>query len=199
MNFFGANKKSGIKPAPPKIRVERVPGERKLTPIPSKLAAEKQSLVQRSKHSPARSSPSSSRSSPATPPSDRHESGSLMPGRVVSGGRKRKPSRQKSPTTYQHLESDSEDDGSATDFDDSYKRPKLDNRPVDLKRKLRSRKAFSDQDGGVFKMIHAADLKTEEKKPKLAAGMTAENVTVELQYPSASQRERYVASRSQYL
>jgi H3 lysine-79-specific histone-lysine N-methyltransferase len=196
MNFFGANKKSGIKPAPPKIRVERVPSERKPT-IPSKLATEKQSLVQRSKDSPARSPPSSARSSPTTPPNDRRESGSLIPGRVVSGGRKRKPSRQKSPTVYQHLESDSEDDGSATDFDDSYKRPKVDNRPVDLKRKLRSRKAFSDEDGGAFKMIHAADLKTEEKKPKSAAEMTVENVTVELQYPSASQRERYIAAHNQ--
>ncbi len=41
-------------------------------------------------------------------------------------------------------------------------------------------------------MIHAADISSVSKKPKLAITLSAENVTVELQYPSASQRERFV-------
>lgn len=84
-------------------------------------------------------------------------------------------------------DSDSSDsDTDLTDLTDhkSFKRQKT-NHPEDKNRQLRSRKAFSDEDGGSFEMIHAADLCTRSSK------VSPDNVTVELKYPSASQLERF--------
>jgi len=181
MNFGAQN--SGIKKARPVIRFERVSDAKKPAPLPSKLASTRPPQARHSEDYPSRASPSTARSSPATPPSSRQESSRLKPG-------KRKAARQKSPT-QQRLDTDSDDDGSTTEFEGtSYKRQKV-VRTVDLKRQLRSRQAFSDADGGVFEMIHAADIPSAGKKSKLAVTVTAEDVTVELKYPSASQRERY--------
>jgi hypothetical protein len=41
-------------------------------------------------------------------------------------------------------------------------------------------------------MIHAADLPSGQHKTKLGSDTAVGKVIVELQYPSASQRERYV-------
>jgi H3 lysine-79-specific histone-lysine N-methyltransferase len=71
------------------------------------------------------------------------------------------------------------------------KKQKLGN-SIDVNRRLRSRKAFSDSDDGVFTMIHAADLPSGQHKTKLGSDTAVGKVIVELQYPSASQRERYV-------
>jgi H3 lysine-79-specific histone-lysine N-methyltransferase len=189
MSFWGSKNKSGIKPAPPKIRVERIAVARKPAPLPSKLASRSQE-VQRTLHSPARSSPSSSRDSPATPPSSRRDSSRLQP-------RKRKAQKQKSPTQQRLIESDDEDDGatSSTSYEDPHKKQRV-NRPVDSKRKIRSQVAFSEEHGGNFEMIHAAEVTSAGKKSKVATNITAETVTVELVYPSASQRERSVRSRN---
>lgn len=95
--------------------------------------------------------------------------------------------RHKSPI-HQRIESDSEDDGSTTSFDDfSSKRQRRSHRPVDRKRKLRSQMGFSE-DRGVFEFIHAADVIFDGKKLKTDA---TKPVAVELQYPSAAPRERY--------
>ena len=103
---------------------------------------------------------------------------------------KRKASRQKSPV-QQHLSSDSEDEESVEAPAESYKRQKA-SRKIDMTRQLRSKQAFSEADGGVFEMIHAADVSSVSKKSKLATIVPTENVTVELKYPSSSQRERHV-------
>jgi H3 lysine-79-specific histone-lysine N-methyltransferase len=181
MNLFKC-KKFSIQRATPTIRLERFPNEKKPAPLPSKVVSTKSTQAQQA--SPSRASSSTARSSPATPPSDGHGSSRLKPG-------KRKASRQKSPT-QQRLDTDSEDDGATEELEGtSYKRQKT-SRTIDSKRHLRSRRAFSEADGGVFEMIHAADISSVSKKPKLAITLSAENVTVELQYPSASQRERFV-------
>ena len=62
----------------------------------------------------------------------------------------------------------------------------------DLERQVRSRKAFSDEDGGIFPMIHAASIPPLDKNTKyipLIAG-SSEEAEVSLQYPSASQQEK---------
>lgn len=72
---------------------------------------------------------------------------------------------------------------------------------VDVSRLVRDVRSFTDEDQGVFPMIHAADvanLGTDEKpNPNYATFFTAltgdedEVPVINLQYPSASQRERY--------
>lgn len=98
-------------------------------------------------------------------------------------------------TPVQRMESDSEDDDTnSAGFEDvSIKRHRND-RPVDLKRRLRSKHGLEETNGGVFEMIHAADITAAEIKSKTgaSAGLNRDVVTVRLQYPSASQRERYV-------
>jgi H3 lysine-79-specific histone-lysine N-methyltransferase len=170
---FGAKPNPKIAVVPPKIRVEKAPPAKKPQPLPSKIASK---TVQRPQV-PTRTSPAKSRSATATP--DRLEP------------RKRKAVRQKSPV-QQRIESDSDDDDvdSPASFDEPIKRHKSD-RPPDLNRKLRSEKAFSEEDGVVFPMIHAADIASTSRKSKLVTAVEEKNVTVELRYPSASQRERY--------
>lgn len=188
MNLFKKSKKFSIPPATPTIRLERVPETKKPAPIPSRVASTRSIQSQRSEASPSRASSSTPRSSPATPTSDGHGSSRLKPG-------KRKASRQKSPT-QQVFDEDSEDDGTVEELEEtSYKRQKT-SRTTDFKRQLRSKQAFSEADGGVFEMTHAADISSVSKKSKLAVAVPAEIVTVELQYPSASQRERCVVEET---
>ncbi|TAQ85099.1 hypothetical protein B7494_g6578 [Chlorociboria aeruginascens] len=165
---------TGAKVAPPKIRVERIAGPKKPIPLPSKLAQKPVSHP----HEPVRSS-SSSRPRPSSPSRKSSDSGLKA--------LKRKAVRQKSPA-QRPMQSDSSDDDEGPDIPE--KRQKA-GRSVDLKRKLRSKEAFSEEDGGVFEMIHAADIAMDEKKSKIAIGTLVNRVTVNLQYPSASQRERY--------
>jgi H3 lysine-79-specific histone-lysine N-methyltransferase len=187
MNIAGFKPK--IKVVPSKVTTVRVQETKKLAPLPSKAKAEsaKRHQAQRARGSPAQSrgSPSTPRSGPATPNSDWQDSTRLKV--------KRKPSRSHSPA-HQRLVSSDEDDsdngkGSGSENLPA-KKQKLDN-SIDVNRRLRSRKAF-DSDDGVFTMIHAADLPFGQHKTKLGPDIGVGKVIVELQYPSASQRERYV-------
>ncbi|KAK4696803.1 [histone H3]-lysine79 N-trimethyltransferase, partial [Lecanoromycetidae sp. Uapishka_2] len=103
-------------------------------------------------------------------------------------------SRKRPATAQQRLESDSDDDVSDQDLSDSRKRPRRasDVEP-DLKRQIRSRKAFSDEIGGEFDMVHASHIASLSKPTKFKAAFPdhSETVEIQLQYPSASQREKY--------
>jgi H3 lysine-79-specific histone-lysine N-methyltransferase len=183
-------KNSRIKPAPTKVRVEQAPAAKKPTPLPSKLAeTSRKQQIARSAASSARSSPaiSNARSSPATSPSEGYETSSRL--KVP----KRKPARQASPADRPKFDSDDDDEDSTSSEQPAQKRQKLQVRVVDPKRQIRSRKAFSETDGGKFEMIHAADIAADiaAKAKKSKAMVDMENDIVELQYPSASQRERY--------
>ncbi|KAK0124236.1 Nucleosomal histone H3-Lys79 methylase [Cadophora gregata] len=177
--------KSGIQRRKGVVSTVRIQTEKRPAPLPSVERA-RQHTSQRpspSRESSARPSPSSAAASPATPAtpsSDPNESSSLRPP-------KRKAARQLSPNDMPIMY-DTSDESSDSNIDladhKSFKRQKT-NRPEDEKRQLRSRKAFSDEDGGTFDMIHAADLC--DKSSKASSG----NVTVELKYPSASQLERF--------
>ncbi|KAI9698724.1 MAG: Nucleosomal histone H3-Lys79 methylase [Candelina mexicana] len=63
----------------------------------------------------------------------------------------------------------------------------------DLKRVVRSRQAFSKDDNGVFQMVHGADIASlgEPNKFNAAFDEFATCDDLLLQYPSASQQERY--------
>ncbi|KAL6721574.1 Nucleosomal histone H3-Lys79 methylase [Lecanora helva] len=104
------------------------------------------------------------------------------------------PRKRRVATPQQRLESDSDDDGDAQDLEGDRKRARRhsDAEP-DVKRKIRSRKAFSNEDGGRFDMVHAADIasldKSAEFKPAFPSDPLATKIC--LQYPSASQPERY--------
>lgn len=102
--------------------------------------------------------------------------------------------RKRPASTPQPLESDSDDDVSDQDLGDGRKRArKMSEVEPDPKRQIRSRKAFSEENGGVFPMIHAADVASLSKPTKYKAAFPnhPQAIEIQLQYPSASQRERY--------
>ena len=188
MNSLFGNKSSGIKPKKAVIRLERVSDT---PPKPKPLASASKTSLLRNKSYEAPIRPANGKGSGTSSPArggerDRH---------TGSGGatlqvKKRKAVRQMTPV--QRMESDSEDDDtSSTAFEDvSIKRHRSE-RPEDLKRMLRSKAGFEEgRDGGVFEMIHAADISAAENKKVYDNAAPGDIVTVRLQYPSASQRER---------
>ncbi|CZS95743.1 related to protein-lysine N-methyltransferase [Rhynchosporium agropyri] len=203
MNRLFGGAKTGIKPVKGKVTIIQVKGEKKATPLPSVSKARQQASKgsQQSRGSSARPSsstnsrpPSSASTSPgtsATPYTDTQEPSAYL------GVSKRKASRQLTPSNSEHyipLMNDDSDSGNSSNSelinDTKYFKRQRREQDVDTKRRLRSRKAFSDELGPEFPMIHAADLATKSggAHPATASSQT---VTVELRYPSASQRERF--------
>ncbi|KAI9049092.1 hypothetical protein LZ554_006940 [Drepanopeziza brunnea f. sp. 'monogermtubi'] len=181
MNLFG-NKNSGIKPVRGIVRTIRVQSAVQPTALPSaqRPRHEPPQRSQQSQATPARASPSSSTASPA-PSSDQHASSHL------------RPLKRKADQRVQSDSDDNEDGGDKNGifgrpFDtNKYKRQKSDH-PVDSRRTLRRKEAFSEADGG-FKMIHAMDAVPINKDgcPK----SSLKRFKVFLQYPGASQLERF--------
>ena len=102
--------------------------------------------------------------------------------------------RKRLASTPQRLESDSDDDVSEQDFGNARKRARrISHVEPDPKRHIRSRKAFSEDDGGVFPMVHAADVASLNRPTKYKAAFPndPQAIRVHLQYPSASQSEEY--------
>lgn len=185
-NLFG-NRKFGIQPSKPKIRLERMVEPPKPKPLPSKIASSARALSASSKvksvnRVPVRSATSSARSSPSTAA---EENGYSSRGGEGLKPRKRKATRQISPV-HQRLESDSEDDDDEDGFS-SYEGTEnkrvRNSRDIDLKRNLRR---GEDNDEGVFDMIHQADIPVDGR----ARGDENTVVSLRFQYPSASQQER---------
>ena len=106
-----------------------------------------------------------------------------------------KNARKRPASTPQRLESDSDDDISDQDLGEARKRARrTSDADSDPKRQIRSRKAFSEEDGGVFPMVHAVDVASLSKPTKYKAAFPNDPQAIEiyLQYPSASQNEKYV-------
>ena len=102
--------------------------------------------------------------------------------------------RKRPASTPQRLESDSDDHVSDQDFVHARKRARrVSDVEPDPKRQIRSRKAFSEEDGGVFPMVHAVDVASLSKPTKYKAAFPNDPQAIEirLQYPSASQSEKY--------
>ena len=100
-------------------------------------------------------------------------------------------SKQSTPT---RLVSDSDSQESDAGSEVQAKRARLtpDNRTVQ-RRAVRCQIAFSEDDDGIFPTVHAADIASLEKPPKyrLAFPQNDDIYSITLQYPSASQQERY--------
>ena len=103
------------------------------------------------------------------------------------------PRKRSTPTQRTIFSSDD------SDVDDTSGRPckKLKQESVldtDSKRQVWLAKAFSDEDEGQFPMVHAADITSLDKATKYLPTFEGWSDTLEivLQYPSVSQRERYV-------
>ena len=106
--------------------------------------------------------------------------------------------RKRPASILQRLESDSDDGVSDQDLGDSRKRArKASDVEPDIKWQIRSRKAFSEDDGGMFPMVHAADVASLSKPTKYRAAFPNDPqvIRIHLQYPSASQCERYVSQQ----
>ena len=176
--------KSAIKPVSQQTRTERIAAPKPPPPLPSRLASNSKSV---------KKAQDSKRSSPAH--LQNHTRSPATPDRLDVPSVKRKTSRQRSPGEIKPNfgdDSDDDDDVRSRSSVGSSKRQKMDSLTpaIDTKRKLRSKRGFS-QDDGEFPMTHAADVASSVRRSKLP-DLQADQVTVELKYPSASQRERCV-------
>lgn len=103
-------------------------------------------------------------------------------------------SRKRPSSAQPRLESDSDESSINGALEESRKRVRTSTDvEVDTKRLVRCRKAFSDKDGGSFPMVHAADIASLSKPTKYRAAFPEfpHARRILLQYPSASQREKY--------
>ncbi|CAG8977702.1 hypothetical protein HYALB_00008729 [Hymenoscyphus albidus] len=193
MSLFG-NKNCAIKPRPAITRIISQPVAKKpaSTPLPSKTKSQNTVHRGRDSTSIARSSPSGSSASAHRSRTSTPAGGERQTDASKLHPRPKRPKLQRASPSHQPIfDSDDDDEASSSDDAASHKRRKMGGvqTVVDSKRSLRSRKAFSNQDGGLFPMIHAADLVAplSRSNPNPSQG----NFTVKLKYPSASQRERY--------
>lgn len=180
--MWGKNNKFGIKPNPPKFRTEMIAVPKTPTPLNPKRAAKSTSA---STSTQALKPKSSKRN---LPPTSSSPEASNPSGRVNN---KRKATNSPAPI-WDDDSSDDQDD-EANQIGRKSRRQKTDSSEPgfarDPGRQLRSEKAFTDQDGGIFKMIHAADIAGGSKH--ISHDLDEEKAVVQLKYPSASQHERY--------
>ncbi|KAJ5160012.1 uncharacterized protein N7482_007016 [Penicillium canariense] len=104
------------------------------------------------------------------------------------------PSRpRKRPTPEIRLSSDDDVSDSDTSFEMRKRLRTSASAEPDPERRIRSVKAFSEEGGRPFKMVHAADITSGQKagKFKPAFGAGGKPTEILLQYPSASQKERF--------
>lgn len=120
--------------------------------------------------------------------------GSQKVTKVRTSGFWSKNSPRRKPPTQNRLVSDSDTQESDTGSAVPAKRAKVthDSR-TSKKRELRCKIAFSEDDDGVFPMVHAANIASLDKPPRyrLAFPQNADYHAITLQYPSASQQEKY--------
>lgn len=104
------------------------------------------------------------------------------------------PSRiRKRPTPEQRLSSDDDASDSDASFEVRKRARTSASAEPDPERRIRSVKAFSEEGSRPFKMVHAADISGQKAgKFKPAFGAEGKPKQILLQYPSASQQERYV-------
>ena len=104
-----------------------------------------------------------------------------------------KDSRKRASSTPQRQQWASDSDGSDEEEADPKRARRDSTIEPDHKRRISSRKAFSDEDGGSFDMVHAASIANLSKTKHFqhAFPLYRESTQVSLQYPSASQKENY--------
>lgn len=120
------------------------------------------------------------------------KSDKLLPRTALKSGSS-KPTGRKRPSPAQKPLTSSAESSDTEDSFDARKRAKISvSTEPDLKRKVRSLEAFSPEQDA-FQMVHAADIASLDKATKFRSAFEEPSVlaNVSLQYPSASQRERY--------
>lgn len=108
---------------------------------------------------------------------------------------RRQDLRKRISPVQQHFDTSSDDSGTDVSLGASRKRIKTSTETEpDLKRQFRCPNAFLENEDASFPMVHAADFASVDKSGKFVAafeGLTG-CTAIELQYPSASHKERYV-------
>lgn len=101
---------------------------------------------------------------------------------------------RKRPSPAQRLSSDDDDSDTDTSFEVRKRARVSASAEPDPDRRVRDTEMFSEKGKESFRMVHAADIASLEKpgKFKRAFDKTDKPVDVWLQYPGASQKERYV-------
>ncbi|KAL8825419.1 MAG: hypothetical protein Q9170_007799 [Blastenia crenularia] len=170
MSFFNTIQKKGSKPIPPtpdSIRRDIVQGAQ---PVKRTLNARHLQFKPKPPRPTARSQ------------------------KIRTKGHSRKNPQRRKPSTHIRLVSDSESQESDTGSEVQTKRTKTTHQSQSSRRReLRCKIAFSEEDDGIFTMIHAVDIASLDKPPKYRPAFLqdAERYAVALQYPSASQQEKY--------
>jgi len=188
MGFFDHLQKGGagaFSLQPKKAQIRKV--------VQTRPAAPTRSATQTPEARSPRVQSSTERSRKAQPVKSRSVSSDLE---ARSAKRLSTPSRiRKRPTPEQRLSSDDDASDSDASFE-VHKRARMSaSAEPDPERRLRSVKAFSEEGSRPFKMMHASDITSVQKagKFKPAFGAEGKPKQILLQYPSASQQERYVA------
>lgn len=160
-------------------------------------------VVQKAPAAPARSATqtSDSRSPRVQSSSERSRKTHALKARSVSSDADARPSKRltppnrirKRPTPETRLSSDDDASDSDTSFEVRKRARTSASAEPDPDRRIRSVKAFSDEGTRPFKMVHAVDITSRQKagKFKPAFGVEGKPTEILLQYPSASQKERY--------
>ncbi|KAJ5152340.1 hypothetical protein N7492_010635 [Penicillium capsulatum] len=147
------------------------------------------------------SSTPDTRSSQVPPTSDQSRKTNALKARAVSSDLDARPAKRrntptrarKRPTPEQRLSSDDDVSDSDASFEVRKRARTSTSAEPDPERRLRSVKAFSEEGSRPFKMVHAADITSGQKAGRFKPAFGAEGKPAEilLQYPSASQKERF--------
>ncbi|SZF00740.1 unnamed protein product [Blumeria hordei] len=183
-NLFN-NKAFAIKATPARIRTERVRGKPKPVPI---LPKPKASTTLKEENLPpkctARNLQTYSKAKLSSVKSSKYE--------CTHDKSKRKLPLRRTPAPQHPLSSDSSDAEDVPDL----KTPACTRQKMikyaNKKRKLNLGDAFSVNQSESLEIIHAADITSVDKRPKMDRNDFPAVVMVQVQYPSASQLERYV-------
>jgi hypothetical protein len=174
MFTFGAKPNPKLTISRGEIRVEKAAPVKKPKPPPSKIA---------SRPAPESGAPPSNRRAMSKSRQKPRISDRLGP----EGARKRKAHHQKSPAQVFSDDSDDEDgDGSSVNSFTPEKRQRS-SPLLDSMRQLHVERPFSKEDGAI--LIHAAEVANKNEL----------GISVELQYPAATQREKYVFEVNQHM
>ncbi|KAJ5218829.1 uncharacterized protein N7498_000928 [Penicillium cinerascens] len=160
-------------------------------------------VVQKAPAAPTRSTTQipNSRTPRVQSSSERSRKTHALKARSVSSDADARPSKRLTPpnrirkrlTPETRLSSDDDASDSDTSFEVRKRARTSASAEPDPDRRIRSVKAFSDEGTRPFKMVHAVDITSRQKagKFKPAFGVEGKPTEILLQYPSASQKERF--------
>lgn len=156
--------------------------------------------VVQTRPAPAKSAPNTPKPRSPRVQSSSERSRKTHAARSVSSDPDARPSKRlntptrvrKRPTPEQRLSSDDDASDSDASFEVRKRARTSASAEPDPERRVRSAKAFSEEGSRPFKMVHATDITSTQKPGSFKPAFGAETAReILLQYPSASQKERY--------